>query len=169
MNKVIVTFLGVITAVILLVGGFYLGQQMSSQPAPKASPTPTLTASPSATPTKTNGTVEGSLSYPSEGIPEDMFVCAETTEGQKVACTNTQIENDKYEYGLGYQLELGPGSYYLYAKLPDDDYKAYYTKFVTCGLSVECTSHEKIEVAVEPGQTISNIDPIDWYDTGPNE
>jgi hypothetical protein len=169
MNKVIVTFLGIITAVILLVGGFYLGQQMSSQPAPKPSSTPTLTASPSATPAETKGTVEGSLGYPSEGIPENMFVCAETLEGQKVACTDTQIEDDKFEYGLGYQLKLDPGNYYLYAKLPEDDYKAYYTEFVSCGLSVECTSHGKIKVIVESGETISNIDPVDWYDTGSNE
>ena len=35
--------------------------------------------------------------------------------------------------------------------------------FVTCGLSVDCTDHELIEVLVYPGTDTININPVDWY------
>lgn len=169
MNKVVITLLGIITAVVLLVGGFYLGQRLSSQPAPQETAAPTQTPSETVTPTEETGAIEGSLSFPSEGIPEDMFVCAETLQGQQVVCTSEHVQDSKYQYGEGYILEINPGTYYVYAQLPDDDYKAYYTEHVTCGLTVECKSHEKIEVAVEAGETVSSIDPIDWYNISPGE
>lgn len=170
MNKVVITLLGILTAAVLLVGGFYLGQQLSPQPSPQGTPADATPApTPTPTPTEETGTIEGSLSYPSEGIPEDMFVCAETLQGVQVACTDEHVEGEKYEYGLGYMLEVDPGTYYVYAQLPDNDYKAYYTEFVPCGLTVECESHEKIEVTVESGEVTSNIDPIDWYDRGPGQ
>jgi len=46
---------------------------------------------------------------------------------------------------------------------PGDDYKAYYSEFVTCGLSVNCPSHKPIPVAVKTGETVNDIDPQDWY------
>jgi hypothetical protein len=165
MNKVIIALLGIITAVVLLVGGFYLGQQLSTQPSTQEAVLPTQTPEETPMPNQT-GTIEGSLSYPSEGIPEDMFVCAETLAGVQAVCTSEHIDDPKYEYGEGYILEMAPGTYYVYAQIPGDDYKAYYTEHVTCGLTVECESHEKIEVVVEASQTTSNVDPIDWYNTG---
>lgn len=35
---------------------------------------------------------------------------------------------------------------------------------VTCGYKVECPSHERIKVTVRAGQTLTKIDPGDWYD-----
>lgn len=169
MNKVIVTLLGIITAVLLLVGGFYIGQQMSQKQTPQKKELPSSTPSPTSTPSTGKGVVEGSLSYPSEGIPEDMYVCAETAAGESVDCTQEQITGEEYEYGVGYKLEISPGTYFIYAKLPESEYKAYYTEFVTCGLSVDCESHEKIKVSVKAGEVVQNIDPIDWYNNSPSE
>jgi hypothetical protein len=61
-------------------------------------------------------------------------------------------------------LELDPGSYYVYAQLPGDPYKAYYDEFVTCGLKFGCPSHKPIEVVVKAGVNLTAINPHDWYD-----
>jgi len=108
------------------------------------------------------GTIEGSLSYPSEEIPADMIVCADNTATQKVYCTD-QISDNKYVYGKGYRLALPEGTYHVYATLSSlPAYKQYYTQAVVCGMEVECMSHELIVVKVTAGQSVNNIDPFDF-------
>jgi hypothetical protein len=65
---------------------------------------------------------------------------------------------------------VAPGTYRVYAFLRDpgdlgleESRRAYWTEFVACGLSVDCTSHEILEVEVKSGQTVSGILPHDWY------
>jgi len=108
--------------------------------------------------------IEGSLGYPSEFIPP-LEICAESLDGPNEHCTYEHLEGAQYTYGEGYKIEVPAGEYQVYAKLlnPDDDYKAYYSDFVTCGLDIECPSHNPIAVTVEAGETVKNIDPIDWY------
>lgn len=157
-------------------GGLVLYRYLSQKAAltsPTTAPTtttPTVTTPEKKTeaPTKKEearkGTIEGSLSYPSESIPEDMKVCAEDIVTTKQYCTDTQIPDQKYTYGEGYKIEVPASSYYVFATTKImGDYKAYYSEFVTCGLSVDCLSHQPIKVTVEAGQTTSNIDPQDWY------
>lgn len=91
------------------------------------------------------------------------MVCVETLQKVKVTCTSTQISDSKYQYGKGYKLKVSPGSYYVYAQLPDGVYKAYYSEFVPCGLSINCPSHEPVEVEVSAGETVTGVDPQDWY------
>ncbi|MFH0987372.1 MAG: hypothetical protein V1841_00545 [Patescibacteria group bacterium] len=111
-----------------------------------------------------NGFIEGSLSYPSEFIPEDMVICAENTITKKSYCAEEHLDNDKYTYKIGYKIEVPAGEYLVYAYLPDDkDYKAYYSEFVTCGFDIKCPSHEPIKVTVQANKTSANIDPQDWY------
>lgn len=115
----------------------------------------------------TKGTIEGGLGFPSEGIPTDLVVCAENEQGEEVTCVE-QIKDPKYLNGTGYKMELVPAQYKVYARFPEgsggfDGYKAYYNEFVVCGLSVECESHEPIVINLEAGQTVSEINPIDWY------
>lgn len=113
---------------------------------------------------ESTGFIEGSLSNPSEFIPEDMVICAENTDTKKLYCTEEHIKDDKYTYKIGYKIEVPAGDYFVYAYLPEDkDYKAYYSEFVTCGFSVNCPSHKPIKVTVQANQTESNIDPQDWY------
>lgn len=114
-------------------------------------------------------TIEGSLSYPSEGIPDEMTICAQNIETGKKYCTQKHLNSQKYLYGVGYRLIVAPGNYQIYSYLPTSapldyqGYKAYYSKAVTCGLTVKCTNHTPITVSVIAGQRLQNIDPIDWY------
>lgn len=116
-----------------------------------------------------NGTIEGSLSYPGEFIPE-LEVCAENIKTAEEFCTYEQIEDKKYMYGYGYKIEVPEGSYQVYAQLIETededayaDYKAYYSEFVTCGLEYDCPSHNPITVEVSAGETVTDVDPHDWY------
>ena len=117
------------------------------------------------------GTITGSLGYPSEEIPA-LGICAETTDGYDEYCTYEMLEGDDYTYNLGYEITVPPGDYNVYSYLIDsdsttgeaeDDYKAYYSKFVTCGLDISCTSHTAVKVSVDRNEKVSGIDPIDWY------
>lgn len=133
---------------------------------PTIYPSPNATILPTDIPSKNEGgTIEGSISFPSETIPADLVVCAETLQGVQVKCTNEHIENIKYTYRVGYKMELPTGKYYVYSQVPSmqTGYKAYYNEFVTCGLSVNCTSHKNIIVEVMEGETLTGIDPQDWY------
>lgn len=106
------------------------------------------------------GYIEGSLSYPSEGIP-NLKICAEDiNNSEKKICTEKNIEDKKYTYGKGYILEVPPGKYYVYVS---SNRKVYYSEFVTCGLNANCPSHKPITIEVVSGQTVTNIDPQDWY------
>jgi hypothetical protein len=127
--------------------------------------TPDETASEAAMPGKKLGTLEGSLSFPSSGIPDTLEVCAENTDSLEEICTGEILKGDDYEFGFGYKLEVPPGEYIVYARLPNDPYRAYYSDFVICGLAATCPSHKPVALDVAANMTLSNIDPQDWYDT----
>lgn len=110
------------------------------------------------------GTIEGSLGFPSEGIPADMEVCAESLPSGELTCTTEKIRSPDYTYGQGYKLEVPEGSYYVYATTKArPSYKAYYSEFVTCGLKVGCNSHEAVPIKVLAGEKTGKVDPQDWY------
>ncbi|NCN82529.1 MAG: hypothetical protein GW947_01050 [Candidatus Pacebacteria bacterium] len=126
---------------------------------------PDETASAAAMPGKQLGTIEGSLSFPSSGIPDTLEICAENIKTEESICTGEIQKSDDYEYGFGYKLELPPASYTVYSRLPNDPYRAYYSDFVICGLVASCPSHKPVVIDVAENMTISNIDPQDWYDS----
>jgi len=74
-------------------------------------------------------------------------------------------------YGYGYSIDVPEGSYQVFAKLYEPgesfsdmtDYRSYYSEFVTCGLEFDCPSHNPIVVEVAPNETVSDVDPQDWY------
>jgi len=110
------------------------------------------------------GIIEGSLSYPSEFIPEDMKVCAVNIVSKKETCTTKHIKNSKYTNGTGYQIEVPAGTYNVYSSTAQmANYKAYYSEAVTCGLEAACTSHAPLSVKVTADKTTSKVDPADWY------
>lgn len=113
-------------------------------------------AQPSSLPTL--GRITGQLTYPSDYFPEDMKVTAVPVAGKGCSYSTRKTR------GQQYSLSLPAGDYYVYATSKDmPGYKAYYTKFVTCGLRYGCPSHAKIVAHVKTGATTARIDPEDWY------
>ena len=116
------------------------------------------------------GSIAGALSYPSDYDFPRMLVCAEAVNLKSIHCTDKRIRNRR-SGKFTYRLIVPAGSYFVFATIvngeePTEDYrgyKAYYSEFVKCGLSVNCPSHEPVKVTVRPGQTLSGIDPGDWY------
>lgn len=158
-----------ITAVVLI-GGMSLLQQYDLIPKnTEVSPTVNQNNSDSAEepntkevdPTK--GVIQGTYIFPSETIPETLVPCAENVQTHEVICSASLGETG---HTNTFMIIVPEGSYYVYAINTEDpnNYKAYYTEFVTCGLNIDCPSHEKIAVEVAAGQTVSDIKPHDWYD-----
>jgi hypothetical protein len=134
------------------------------------SPTPSVknTPKPSPTPTPpTKGDITGSLSYPGEEIPA-MSVCAvNTTDASKKYCVD-----HKPGTATVYDVSAPAGTYYVYASLQSTQgdftpsYKAYYNKYVTCGMQSSCPAAghtQYIPVTVTAGMTTDGISPGDWY------
>ena len=116
------------------------------------------------------GSIAGALSYPGDYDFPRMLVCAEAVNLKSIHCTDKRIRNRR-SGKFTYRLIVPAGSYFVFATIangeePVEDYrgyKAYYSEFVKCGLSVNCPSHEPVKVTVRAGQTLSGIDPGDWY------
>jgi hypothetical protein len=118
------------------------------------------------------GTIQGSLSYPSEFIPPDLVICAENLAAGQRLCTDKHLKGKQFQYRVGYRLALPPGDYHVYAYLPDParygadfsrDYRAYYSEFVKCGMRDDCPLPKPVVVQVESGKNLIKIDPQDWY------
>jgi len=111
------------------------------------------------TPNTTNavGYIEGTYSFPADYIPKDMKIVAHNVV--------TGEEFDVHYNGEAqYKMKVPVGEYFVYAQTAEmEEYRAYYTDFVTCGLSVNCPSHNKIKVEVVAEKTTVNVDAADWY------
>ncbi len=167
----------VIGALLLLVVGGLAGSMvpdMLKKNVPDVKPTvafvePTLIPEegPSVTPTEEvelsnkTGVIEGALTYPAGGIPDDVGACAELASDTNIKICGKQIKDKKYKTGVGFKLEVESGVYYVYAFRGDK--KAYYNQFVLCGLNISCKDRTKIPVPVKAGQETTAM-PDDWYD-----
>lgn len=133
--------------------------------------------------TTEEGTITGPPSYPSEGIPQDLQVCAVSiADSAKVFCDNVGQKQTKNECELGspdqencvspplvnFSIKVPAGEYYVYSIVKSKpDYKAYYNEFSKCGNSVDCPKEghkQYINVKVAANATVKDIDPSDWYD-----
>ena len=113
--------------------------------------------------------ISGELSYPGDFIPP-LIVCAEAVNSKKIHCTGKRVPSRKNGKSI-YNLKVPAGSYYVFATVangeePAEDivgYKAYYSEYVTCGLKVDCPSHNPVKVTVRANQVLKGINPEDWY------
>ena len=97
------------------------------------------------------------MSYPSEFIPP-LRVFAYEVGTQNYFFVDT-VENQPT-----YRIDNLPTGYYeVIAYTLDGRLAGGYTQAVPCGLSVECTDHTLIQVPVNSGQTVTGVDPADWY------
>lgn len=156
----------VIGGLALLAVGGVLGSMLPGM-MDKKNPTPavpTAGASPSPEASEEvdeSGYIEGKLTYPSAGVPDDVGVCAELATDSNIKFCDKQIIDSKYQTGVGFKLKVEPGVYYVYAYR--DEMKAYYNQFVICGLKADCKDRTKIPVIVKAGE-IAEAMPEDWYD-----
>jgi hypothetical protein len=114
-------------------------------------------------PAPVNGTLTGQLTYPSEFLPPQRVVAFDITD-------LTTFYVDEVVSGGTYSLEIPAGTYYVLAYLIDPalhggipDYFAAYSEAVLCGLAYGCDDHSLVPVFVGAGETVSGIDPTDWY------
>lgn len=112
---------------------------------------------PGPVPSEGTGSLTGSLSYPSEFIPP-LRVFALQVGSENYFYVDT-VENQST-----YRIDDLPAGYYnVVAYILSGDYAGGYTQAVPCGLSVDCNNHDLIDVAVNTGQVVTNVDPGDWY------
>lgn len=109
------------------------------------------------------GTITGQLSYPSEFLPPQRVVAFNIEDVQ------TYYAVDVAEGG-SYELDVLPGTYVVTAYVLDPQslgappgLGAAYSKAVLCGLEVGCDDHGLVPVTVASGETVTGIDPADWY------
>jgi hypothetical protein len=112
---------------------------------------------PGPAPSEGTGSITGSLSYPSDFIPP-LRVFAFQVGSENYFYVDT-VENQ-----TTYQIDDLPAGYYqVVAYILSGNYAGGYTQAVPCGLTVECTDHTLIDVPVNSGQTVTGVDPGDWY------
>ena len=103
------------------------------------------------------GSITGSLSYPSEFIPP-LRVFAFQVGSQSYFYVDTLKDQSTY------QIDNLPAGYYqVVAYILGGTLAAGYSQAVPCGLSVDCTNHDLIQVPVNSGQVVTGVDPGDWY------
>jgi hypothetical protein len=121
---------------------------------------PSTTSQASAEP---RGSIAGHLAYPAEGIPP-MVVYAIRVGSAPAAFYTTETIMNQQKYTI---LGVPAGSYEVYAtpalSASGHPFPAAYTRAIGCGLSVSCTDHSVIPVALRPGQAVTGIDPDDFY------
>lgn len=105
------------------------------------------------------GSISGSLGYPSESIPP-LRVIAFDVNRDEYFYTDTALNQTEFLL-----TGIPAGTYQVVAYVLEDDMhmSGGYSNFVTCGLSAECSDHTLIDVLVYPGLETYNINPVDWY------
>jgi hypothetical protein len=132
------------------------GTAVATAPAILPSPTVSIVT---ATPAPGRTAIAGTLSYPSEFIPELRVVAFDIATGKTYFIDTVQNQSS-------YRIQdLPAGVYHVVAYLldPASTLAAGYTRAVPCGLLASCSDHTLIDVVVKAGLLVENIDPGDWY------
>lgn len=114
------------------------------------------------------GVIEGSLGYPSHFVAFQV-VCAEDARTHQRYCTDDNIEDPRYRYGVGYQIVVPEGTYTIASfALLNGGLIQKYAKNTVCsdeGIKngdFECASGDLRPITVTAGQMVTSVDP-DWY------
>lgn len=109
------------------------------------------------------GTITGMLSYPSEFVPPQRVVAFDVTD-------ITRYYSVELSEGGTYSIDVPVGTYVVLSYLidpvslgVDPGLFAAYSKFVECGLSVDCEDHGLLPVTVGVDEVLTDINPGDWY------
>lgn len=113
------------------------------------------------------GTVEGTLCFPSYYIPE-MIIYLRNIESNQITKLQTQKNQQKFKF-----KNVPIGKYVIYACTLDaivtDESGNYskghggYTQMVPCGLTIQCEDHSLIEFEVDTNNKLKGISICDWY------
>lgn len=103
------------------------------------------------------GQIEGTLGYPSSGIPP-LEVYAINTQKDEVYMIETEQNQTEFIFS-----GLPVGIYHVVAYTTDGGLSGGYSKAVECGLTVECTDHSLVDVDVKAGAVTQDVEVKDWY------
>jgi hypothetical protein len=107
--------------------------------------------------TDSTGSVSGKLCYPSEYIPEMTIFFQDVYSLDFIQATT--IENQD-----SYTQQLPLGEYIVFAYLNSGaPLGGAYTFAVLCGLTADCEDHSLVQIRIEPGMSVTDIDICDWY------
>jgi hypothetical protein len=120
-----------------------------------------------------NGSISGSISYPSSGIPTKTKIFAENTKTGKVYESIVTFSDPTKDMSATatYVASVPEGSYYVYGTIADFNdqngtlWKAYYNQFVICGMAASCKDVTKVTVSVASAGKVENVTIGDWYPT----
>jgi len=101
--------------------------------------------------------ITGNLSYPGEGMPACLTVCAVDFDFSSQYCTN------KIQKNYHYEISIPDGIFYVYAAVPFESNFGLYSELALCGNSVECKNDKMIPVSVRNQTTFKNANPSDFY------
>jgi hypothetical protein len=107
------------------------------------------------TPTPTTGLVSGRICYPSDRIPAMTLYFSQPETGRL-------IEQPIRENQASYQVELEPGSYFVFAWVANFQVGGMYTQAVLCGMGDDCTDHNPVSITISAGHLLEDIDVCDW-------
>jgi hypothetical protein len=109
------------------------------------------------------GSISGDqLGFPGPGVPA-LRIYAVRIGSSGAFCSVTTVNNQR-SYVIG---GLPAGDYNVIAYPASGMHLAGgYTKAVPCGLQASCSDHSLLPVVLHEGQSMTNIQPNDWYTTG---
>ncbi|MGH7196612.1 MAG: hypothetical protein ACREGJ_02475 [Candidatus Saccharimonadales bacterium] len=120
--------------------------------------------------------IRGPMTFPSEGIPADMTVCAHNIALGATVCTKEQIKSNEFKTGVGYELTVKPGKHIVYAYRADakDFQIATYDQYIKETILNETTPDicanqgmaNPIIFDVPAAATVKDIVAGDWYYPG---
>jgi len=105
-----------------------------------------------------NGSISGSLGYPSDEVPALQVVAFAAGDFKKFY--KTEVPKAQSSFTI---QQVPPGSYVVVAYTLDSPMRGGYSKAVACGLEAKCTDHSLVPVKVEAGKTAGGVELKDWY------